>query len=59
MASLRGRAAATVSAIYVEAKAEGLPAARLSVPVSTDPAVADVLAVAHASAGKSVSFDIP
>ena len=42
--------------IIIEASSPGLPVVQLSIPVSTDPSVASVLAVAQAGAGKAVDF---
>jgi hypothetical protein len=42
--------------IVVEVSADGFAPAQISIPTSTDPATASVLAVAAASAGKPVDF---
>ena len=42
--------------IVVEASTPGLPAARVSIPTSSDAATAGVLAAAAAAAGKPVDF---
>ena len=42
--------------IVVEATADGFDAVQISIPTSTDPSVAGVMAVARAGAGKAVDF---
>jgi len=42
--------------IVVEASSDGFPSVQVTIPVSTDPSTASVLAVAEASAAKPVDF---